>query len=108
MLLYTFNKHVRIGAGMSVMGTIGSLVGFFTLFCGICSFSVLTSLAFTLGFGFFSFEDTELFMHSFVGPLMEGVVTYNVLIKIACLAMIGLTLWLLNRRMEAGWACKIK
>lgn len=108
VLFYTLRKHLRIGAGVSIMGTIGSIIGFLTLFCGICSFSVVTSIFFSLGLGFVSFESTERFMNSFMSPVMEWIVENNMIVKIACLAMVALTLWLLNRRMEAGWACKVK
>lgn len=103
ILAYSAREHVRIGATTSVLGTLGSLIGFFTLFCGVCSLSLISSLLVSLGLGAISFADTERFL----GPLMEFSVTYNVLVKVACLVMIGVTLWFLEKRLATNWMCAL-
>lgn len=101
LIFYSFAAHARIGAGTSILGTIGSILGFLTVFCGICSISVISSLFATLGLGYISFAETERFLN----PIMEFVVDHNLWIKIACIGMIGMTVYLLDRKMEAGWVC---
>lgn len=102
MLLYSLVRHVAIGAGTSLLGTIGSIVGFFTLFCGVCSFSLLSSLVATFSLGAISLLPSES-----MDALLESIADYGIYIKLACLVMIGVTVWLLDEKIESGWMCKL-
>ena len=59
---------------------LGFVVGFFTVFCALCTIPVISLFGFSVGLGFFT--------------------TYNVFFKALSLALMGLALWQVNKRLQ--------
>lgn len=102
-LLYSVVRHTKLGVDTSILGTIGSVIGFFTLFCGACSATIIASLFASLGLG-----TVAVFLRSEeVGGVMDFIVAFSPIIKIACLLLMVYTLYLLNKRIEQHWLCAL-
>lgn len=102
MVIYAFARQVGFGSGTGVLGAIGSVVGFLTLFCGVCSFSLISSLVVTLSLG-----AVTLAPNAFWDMFLEGVTQFDWIVKTAGLLMIGVTVWQLDRRMQEDWTCRL-
>lgn len=74
-------KNVKTG---SVMG-FGFLLGFFTVFCTLCTIPVISIFGFAVGLGFFT--------------------TYNLIFKILSLLLMILALTLLNKQLNVCETC---
>ncbi|PIV90798.1 hypothetical protein COW46_01485 [Candidatus Gracilibacteria bacterium CG17_big_fil_post_rev_8_21_14_2_50_48_13] len=102
MVLYSLVRQVGFGTQSSVLGLLGSLVSFLTLFCGICSFSLISMLVVTVSFG-----AVTLVPNAFLDSFLEFTTDYDLLIKMLGLLLVGLTIWLLDRRMQEDWSCRL-
>lgn len=76
-------KNVKTG---SVMG-FGFLLGFFTVFCTLCTIPVISIFGFAVGLGFFT--------------------TYNLVFKILSLLLMILALTLLNKQLNFCETCML-
>lgn len=79
------------GASQAATGSLaglGFLLGFFTVFCALCTIPVISVFGLAIGLGFFT--------------------TYNLYFKIVSLLLMAGSLYLLNKQLENHCACNLK
>lgn len=90
--LYFLRKNIeKIGGGLasSSMAGLGFIVGFFTVFCALCTIPIISVFGLAIGLGFFT--------------------TYNLTFKIISLALMLFSLILLDRQLNRACDnCKVK
>lgn len=77
-------KNAKINSSLAGFGFI---IGFFTVFCALCTIPVISLFGVAIGLGFFT--------------------TYNLLFKVISLAFMGLSLYLLNRQLSSACSCNV-
>lgn len=88
MRLYLVRQSVKKSAATGSMMSLGFIVGFFTVFCALCTIPVISVFGLAIGLGFFT--------------------TYNLFFKILSIVLMSFSLYLLNKQLKSECeTCKI-
>ena len=83
--LWLLHKQRAFRLRMAAGGTLGGILGFFTVFCTFCSFPVISFFGLSLGSAFFS--------------------EYHGMFKAISISLMAFVLWLLNEKLKHCEAC---
>lgn len=86
--LYKVRSKAVSKKGTSSLAGLGFIIGFFTVFCALCTIPVISVFGLAIGLGFFT--------------------TYNLYFKIVSLLLMAGSLYLLNKQLENHCACNLK
>lgn len=87
--LYLLRKTIKKAGLPSSVAGLGFIIGFFTVFCALCTIPVISVFGFAIGLGFFT--------------------TYNLAFKIISIVLMLFSFFLLDRQLNnACQSCKIK
>lgn len=83
--LWLLHKRRAFRMRMAAGGTLGGVMGFFTVFCTLCTLPVISLFGFSFGVGFFT--------------------TYNVMFKAISISLMAFIVWLLNMKLKDCKSC---